>query len=136
MPAAVSDDTLRRAARFRQGGRFPVLSYYHPSNGTVSPSPQPAPTPIPPCRAPSPSYPQPLAPQVMLRSSQPLTGPNRKRCPEDEVLLGTVLDEGERGFIIDTRSAQAAKQARMTGGGTEPKSSYPQWKRLHRPLER
>ncbi|XP_068513913.1 myotubularin-related protein 9-like isoform X4 [Anas acuta] len=107
VPAAVSDDTLRRAARFRQGGRFPVLSYYHPSNGTV-----------------------------MLRSSQPLTGPNRKRCPEDEVLLGTVLDEGERGFIIDTRSAQAAKQARMMGGGTEPKSSYPQWKRLHRPLER
>ncbi|KAI6073443.1 Myotubularin-related protein 9-like protein [Aix galericulata] len=107
VPAAVSDDTLRRAARFRQGGRFPVLSYYHPRNGTV-----------------------------MLRSSQPLTGPNRKRCPEDEVLLGTVLDEGERGFIIDTRSAQAAKQARMTGGGTEPKSSYPQWKRLHRPLER
>ncbi|NWX80895.1 MTMR9 protein, partial [Alca torda] len=72
----------------------------------------------------------------MLRSSQPLTGPNRKRCREDEMLLGTVLDEGERGFIIDTRSAQAAKQARMTGGGTEPKSSYPQWKRLHRPLER
>uniref|UniRef100_A0A8B9EBT7 Myotubularin phosphatase domain-containing protein n=1 Tax=Anser cygnoides TaxID=8845 RepID=A0A8B9EBT7_ANSCY len=107
VPAAVSDDTLRRAARFRQGGRFPVLSYYHPRNGTV-----------------------------LLRSSQPLTGPNRKRCPEDEVLLGTVLDEGERGFIIDTRSAQAAKQARMTGGGTEPKSSYPQWKRLHRPLER
>ncbi|KFQ49076.1 Myotubularin-related protein 9, partial [Nestor notabilis] len=59
----------------------------------------------------------------MLRSSQPLTGPNRKRCHEDELLLGMVLDEGERGFIIETRSAQAAKQARMTGGGTEPKSS-------------
>uniref|UniRef100_A0A8C0I9D8 Myotubularin phosphatase domain-containing protein n=1 Tax=Bubo bubo TaxID=30461 RepID=A0A8C0I9D8_BUBBB len=69
---------------------------------------------------------------AMLRSSQPLTGPNRKRCREDEMLLGTVLEEGERGFIIDTRSAQAAKQARMTGGGTEPKSSYPQWRRLHR----
>ncbi|XP_072211288.1 myotubularin-related protein 9-like isoform X2 [Excalfactoria chinensis] len=107
VPAAVSEETLRRAARFRQGGRFPVLSYYHTRNGTV-----------------------------MLRSGQPLTGPNRKRCPEDEMLLGSVLDEGERGFIIDTRSAQAAKQARMTGGGTEPKSSYPQWKRLHRPLER
>ncbi|XP_065600712.1 myotubularin-related protein 9-like isoform X1 [Cyrtonyx montezumae] len=107
VPAAVSEETLRRAARFRQGGRFPVLSYYHAKNGTV-----------------------------MLRSGQPLTGPNRKRCPEDEMLLGSVLDEGERGFIIDTRSAQAAKQARMMGGGTEPKSSYPQWKRLHRPLER
>ncbi|KAK2518607.1 myotubularin-related protein 9-like [Columba guinea] len=107
VPAAVDDDTLRKAARFRQGGRFPILSYYHPKNGTV-----------------------------MLRSSQPLTGHNRKRCREDEMLLGTVLEEGERGFIIDTRSAQAAKQARMTGGGTEPKSSYPQWRRLHRPLER
>ncbi|NXY51968.1 MTMR9 protein, partial [Ceuthmochares aereus] len=72
----------------------------------------------------------------MLRSGQPLTGPNRKRCREDELLLGTILDEGEQGFVIDTRSAQAAKQARMTGGGTEPKSSYPQWRRLHRPLER
>ncbi|XP_063211793.1 myotubularin-related protein 9-like isoform X1 [Chroicocephalus ridibundus] len=107
VPAAVGDDALRKAARFRQGGRFPVLSYYHPKNGTA-----------------------------MLRSSQPLTGPNRKRCREDEMLLGAVLDEGERGFIIDTRSAQVAKQARMSGGGTEPKSSYPQWKRLHRPLER
>ncbi|XP_039243054.1 myotubularin-related protein 9-like isoform X2 [Pipra filicauda] len=81
-------------------------------------------------------YFQQISSQVMLRSSQPLTGPNRRRCREDETLLGTILDEGERGFIIDTRSAQAAKQARMTGGGTEPKSSYPQWRRLHRPLER
>ncbi|NWY19034.1 MTMR9 protein, partial [Aphelocoma coerulescens] len=72
----------------------------------------------------------------LLRSSQPLTGPNRRRCREDEKLLGTILDEGERGFILDTRSAQAAKQARMSGGGTEPKSSYPQWRRLHRALDR
>ncbi|NXW68371.1 MTMR9 protein, partial [Hirundo rustica] len=72
----------------------------------------------------------------LLRSSQPLTGRNRRRCREDEQLLGTILDQGEQGFIIDTRSAQAAKQARMSGGGTEPKSSYPQWRRLHRALER
>ncbi|XP_062490065.1 LOW QUALITY PROTEIN: myotubularin-related protein 9-like [Pezoporus occidentalis] len=107
VPAAVDDDALRKAARFRQGGRFPVLSYYHPKNGTA-----------------------------MLRSSQPLTGPNRKRCHEDELLLGMVLDKAEQGFIIDTRSAQTAKQAHMTGGGTEPKFSYPQWRRLHQPLER
>ncbi|NXY11668.1 MTMR9 protein, partial [Pteruthius melanotis] len=72
----------------------------------------------------------------LLRSSQPLTGPNRRRCPEDEKLLGTLLDEEELGFIIDTRSAPAAKQARMSGGGTEPKSCYPGWRRLHRALER
>ncbi|RMB91201.1 hypothetical protein DUI87_32337 [Hirundo rustica rustica] len=107
VPAAVGDDTVAKAARFRQGGRFPVLSYFHPKNGTA-----------------------------LLRSSQPLTGRNRRRCREDEQLLGTILDQGEQGFIIDTRSAQAAKQARMSGGGTEPKSSYPQWRRLHRALER
>lgn len=45
VPAAVSEETLRRAARFRQGGRFPVLSYYHSRNGTVSPRPRPVPAP-------------------------------------------------------------------------------------------
>ncbi|XP_053123986.1 myotubularin-related protein 9-like isoform X3 [Hemicordylus capensis] len=81
-------------------------------------------------------YYQQIALDVMLRSSQPLVGPNRKRCPEDELLLSAVLDRGDRGFILDTRSAQAAKQAHMAGGGTEHKASYPGWKRLHRPLER
>ncbi|XP_029084468.1 myotubularin-related protein 9-like isoform X3 [Monodon monoceros] len=110
VPRAVDDDALARSARFRQGGRFPVLSYYHAPSGTV-----------------------------LLRSSQPLTGPQKRRCAEDEELLRAVLAEarpGARGFIVDTRSAQAAKQARMTGGGTEAKAAYPGWKRLHRPLER
>ena len=30
VPAAVDDSLLARAARFRAGGRFPVLSYLHP----------------------------------------------------------------------------------------------------------
>ncbi|XP_067581362.1 myotubularin-related protein 9-like isoform X1 [Pseudorca crassidens] len=110
VPRAVDDDALARSARFRQGGRFPVLSYYHAPRGTV-----------------------------LLRSSQPLTGPQKLRCAADEELLRAVLAEarpGARGFIVDTRSAQAAKQARMTGGGTEAKAAYPGWKRLHRPLER
>ncbi|XP_059724653.1 myotubularin-related protein 9-like isoform X3 [Haemorhous mexicanus] len=77
-----------------------------------------------------------VASQALLRSSQPLTGPNRRRCREDEQLLGTILGEGERGFVLDTRSAQAAKQARISGGGTEPRSGYPRWRRLHRALER
>ncbi|XP_073648953.1 myotubularin-related protein 9-like isoform X5 [Tursiops truncatus] len=80
-----------------------------------------------------------IAREVLLRSSQPLTGRQKLRCAEDEELLRAVLAEarpGARGFIVDTRSAQAAKQARMTGGGTEAKAAYPGWKRLHRPLER
>ena len=32
VPASVTDDSIRSAAAFRQGGRFPVLSYRH-SNG-------------------------------------------------------------------------------------------------------
>ncbi|KYO25849.1 myotubularin-related protein 9 isoform C [Alligator mississippiensis] len=107
VPAIVDDEALRKIARFRQGGRFPVLSYYHKKNQTV-----------------------------MLRSGQPLMGPNKKRCQEDELLLKAALCGRARGFVIDTRSAQAAKQARMTGGGSEPKAAYLGWKRLHRPLER
>ncbi|XP_034875105.1 myotubularin-related protein 9-like isoform X3 [Mirounga leonina] len=80
-----------------------------------------------------------VAREVLLRSSQPLTGAQKRRCAEDEELLRAVLAgarPGARGFVLDTRSAQAAKQARVTGGGTEAKAAYPGWKRLHRPLER
>ena len=38
-----------------------------------------------------------------MRSSQPLSGPNVKRCREDEKLLNSVLKTGMRGYIIDTR---------------------------------
>jgi len=71
-----------------------------------------------------------------MRSSQPLTGANRKRCKEDELLLQAVIDGSVLGYIIDLRSTQQAQQARMTGGGFESKSSYSQWKRIHRHHER
>ena len=35
VPKAVDDETIFKAATFRQDGRFPVLSYYHKEN-TVS----------------------------------------------------------------------------------------------------
>ncbi|TNM95645.1 hypothetical protein fugu_016728 [Takifugu bimaculatus] len=107
VPKDVDDEMLRKVAKFRQGGRFPVLCYHHRKNGTV-----------------------------IVRSSQPLTGPNRRRCGEDEHLLQSVLDGADRGYIIDTRSSQQAQQARMVGGGFESKSSYSCWKRLHRPMEK
>lgn len=71
-----------------------------------------------------------------MRSSQPLTGANRKRCREDEQLLQAVIDGSDKGYIIDTRSSQQALQARMTGGGLESKSCYSSWKRLQRQMER
>ncbi|XP_048860691.1 uncharacterized protein LOC125727794 isoform X2 [Brienomyrus brachyistius] len=107
VPHTVDDNTLRKVARFRQGGRFPVLCYYHRPNNTV-----------------------------IMRSSQPLQGANRKRCREDESLLHAVIDGLPQGYIIDTRSAQLAQQARVIGGGFESKANYSNWKRLHRNLER
>ncbi|XP_029972206.1 myotubularin-related protein 9 isoform X2 [Salarias fasciatus] len=107
VPNGVDDDTLKKAAKFRQGGRFPVLCYYHKKNG-----------------------------MVIMRSSQPLPGANRKRCREDELLLQAVMGDSDKGYVIDTRSSQQAQQARMTGGGFESKSSYSCWKRLHRQMER
>ncbi|XP_026158587.1 myotubularin-related protein 9-like isoform X2 [Mastacembelus armatus] len=107
VPKDINDDILVKVARFRQGGRFPVLCYYHRKNG-----------------------------MVIMCSSQPLTGANRKRCREDEQLLQAVIDGSDKGYIIDTRSSQQAQQARMTGGGFESKSCYNGWKRLHRQMER
>ncbi|XP_064158636.1 myotubularin-related protein 9 isoform X1 [Anguilla rostrata] len=107
VPRQIDDETLAKAAKFRQGGRFPVLCFYHRKNG-----------------------------KVIMRSSQPLTGANRKRCKEDELLLQAVIEGSELGYVIDTRGAQLAQQARVTGGGFESKSNYISWKRLHRNLER
>lgn len=107
VPKSIDDDTLKKAAKFRQGGRFPVLCYYHKKNG-----------------------------MVIMRSSQPLPGANRKRCKEDELLLQAVIEDSDKGYVIDTRSMQQAQQARMMGGGFESKSFYNRWKRLHRQMER
>ncbi len=36
VPKAIDDETLCRAATFRQAGRFPVLSYFHKDNQVMS----------------------------------------------------------------------------------------------------
>uniref|UniRef100_A0A8C9VL95 Myotubularin-related protein 9 n=1 Tax=Scleropages formosus TaxID=113540 RepID=A0A8C9VL95_SCLFO len=107
VPKAVDDDTLRKVATFRHGGRFPVLSYYHKKNG-----------------------------MVMMRAGQPLTGTNGRRCKEDEKLINATLRPGKRGYIIDTRAINVAQQAKARGGGFEQEASYPQWRRIHKAIER
>ncbi|NWW74648.1 MTMR9 protein, partial [Climacteris rufus] len=107
VPRSVDDDALRKVAQFRHGGRFPVLSYYHKKNG-----------------------------RVMMRSSQPLTGTNGRRCKEDEKLVNATLRTGGRGFVIDTRPLHVAQQARAKGGGFEQEIHYPQWRRIHKCIER
>ncbi|NWS21999.1 MTMR9 protein, partial [Pachyramphus minor] len=107
VPKCVTDEELRKVAMFRHGGRFPVLSYYHKKNG-----------------------------MIMMRSSQPLTGTNGRRCKEDEKLINASLRPGKRGYIIDTRSLNVAQQARAKGGGFEQEVHYPQWRRIHKGIER
>ncbi|XP_063771159.1 myotubularin-related protein 9 isoform X2 [Pseudophryne corroboree] len=107
VPKSIDDESLRKVAAFRQGGRFPVLSYYHKKNS-----------------------------MVMMRSSQPLTGTNGKRCKEDEKLINATLRPGKRGYIIDTRTLNVAQQARAKGGGFEQDAYYPQWRRIHKSIER
>ncbi|XP_061668048.1 myotubularin-related protein 9 isoform X2 [Syngnathoides biaculeatus] len=107
VPKGVDDDALRAAAAFRHGGRFPVLSYYHKKNG-----------------------------MVMMRAAQPLTGTNGRRCKEDEKLINATLRPGKRGYVIDTRAINVAQQAKAKGGGFESEANYPQWRRIHKAVER
>ncbi|XP_032808695.1 myotubularin-related protein 9 isoform X2 [Petromyzon marinus] len=107
IPKAIDDEMVKKVSAFRQNGRFPVLSYYHKTNG-----------------------------MVMMRCSQPLTGSGGKRCKDDEKLVNAVLGPGKRGYIIDTRSLHIAQQARAKGGGYEPEAHYPQWRRINKSIER
>lgn len=73
VPRSISDDDLRAAAAYRDGGRFPVLSYRH-ENGCV-----------------------------LLRSAQPASGAGApKRSRADEALLNVHLGRSKKGFIVDT----------------------------------
>lgn len=69
----ITDDQIVQSAAFRDGGRFPVLSYKH-NNGAV-----------------------------LLRCSQPLAGPGIKRCRADEAILNALVESGsKKGCIFDT----------------------------------
>nr|CAD7260806.1 unnamed protein product [Timema shepardi] len=106
VPKSIDDETIIAAANFREGGRFPVLSYRHEGGS------------------------------VLMRSSQPMTGPNSKRCKEDERLINSVLGPGKRGYIIDTRTQTLAQTAKSRGGGFEVEIHYPQWRRVNKPIDR
>lgn len=106
VPSAIDDDTIAASAAFREGGRFPILSYRH-ENGAV-----------------------------LLRSSQPLLNNNSRRCRSDEKILNTVLGPSKKGYIVDTRSANYTNQCKAKGGGTEPEGYYNQWRRVHKSLDK
>ncbi|MFH4977553.1 hypothetical protein AB6A40_004262 [Gnathostoma spinigerum] len=107
VPKGIGDDYLRISATFRDGGRFPVLSYCHQETRSS-----------------------------IIRCGQPLIGPTNRRCKEDETILNSLLPSSSRGVIIDTRTKQIAQNARNKGGGCEPQMFYSQWKYIYSPIPR
>ncbi|XP_028164559.1 myotubularin-related protein 9 [Ostrinia nubilalis] len=105
VPKNIDDETIAAAATFRQGGRFPVLSYRH-NNGAV-----------------------------LIRAGQPLYGPKHRRCRPDEAILNTVVAIGTKGVIYDLRSSNSISQQQSKGGGTESNSNYSQWKIYNRSMD-
>nr|XP_004668984.1 myotubularin-related protein 1 isoform X5 [Jaculus jaculus] len=99
VPSSVKDDDLSKVAAFRAKGRIPVLSWIHPeSQATIT------------------------------RCSQPLVGPNDKRCKEDEKYLQTIMDANAQSHkltIFDARQNSVADTNKAKGGGYESESNYP-----------
>lgn len=106
VPNSITDEQLISSANFRQAGRFPVLSYRH-STG-----------------------------QVIVRCSQPLTGPQMRRCKDDEKILAALIHRQRRGYIIDTRTPSVSQSAKAKGGGFEVEQYYPRWKRINKSIDR
>ncbi|XP_038630276.1 myotubularin-related protein 1b isoform X2 [Scyliorhinus canicula] len=98
VPTSVKDDDLCKVAAFRTRGRIPVLSWIHPeSQATIT------------------------------RCSQPMVGPNDKRCKEDEKYLQTIMDanaQSHKLIIFDARQSSVADANKAKGGGYESETSY------------
>lgn len=96
VPKSITDEEIISSAVFRDGGRFPIISYRH-ENGAV-----------------------------LLRSSQPHTTANVKRCRADEAILNVVLGKSKKGFIVDTWGKGKSN--------TETDQHYSQWRKVTRPV--
>ncbi len=51
--------------------------------------------------------------KVIVRTSQPLCGPQFRRCREDERMFAAILGKDRRGFIIDTRTQVLANKINL-----------------------
>lgn len=122
VPKAISDEQLALSAAFRDGGRFPVLSYKHENgvgfycisqlfvNNLI--------TPLLILLV----YPQ----ATLMRSAQPLSIQGIKRCRADEAILNLVLGRSKKGFIVDTWGKGKSN--------TETDLHYSQWKKVNRSI--
>lgn len=98
VPAKLSDSVLLHAARFRTKGRFPILSYRHLPNGAC-----------------------------ITRSSQPMSGLQRKRSIQDEKLVDAIRHSPSNDaslLIVDARPTANAMANVVVGAGIESMSNY------------
>lgn len=67
-----------------------------------------------------------LLQSILLRSSQPLSSQNSKRCRSDEAILNVVLGRSTKGFIVDTWAKGKSN--------SETDLHYNQWRKVARPI--
>lgn len=98
VPQTISDDNLKAVASFRSKGRLPGLSWLHP-----------------------------VTHASITRCSQPLIGPQGKKCQEDEALFEAILktNNAKKLYIMDARPKINAVANVTMGGGWESDSNYP-----------
>lgn len=101
IPPGYDETLIYKVKEFRDGGRFPSLSWIHPKTlGSIS------------------------------RCSQPLPGRlGNKRCIEDELLLATIFNSNPNapkfgGYILDARPYSNAMANRALGAGFENTEFY------------
>lgn len=98
IPTNIIEDDVRRVAAFRAKHRIPVLSWIHPESQAT-----------------------------IVRCSQPLVGPNDRRCREDERYLQTIMDANAQSHkltIFDARQSSVADTNKSKEGGYESESVY------------
>jgi len=103
-PSSISDDTIKRAAKFRKRNRVPTLSFWYSKTGAP-----------------------------LVRSSQPRTGVGGKKSKEDIALIkaiigtttnATLADGKGELLIVDCRSSLVGAVTTLKGGGTEQVKWY------------
>ena len=97
VPSGITDEELRKITEFRSKARIPILSWYHPKLRSS-----------------------------LTRCSQPKVGPLKKRCEEDEKMLGLIIKSNPRTFlyVMDARPLTNAVANQAKKGGSENIDNY------------
>ncbi|CAH8604715.1 unnamed protein product [Schistosoma curassoni] len=152
VPVKCDDQMIKESSRFRHGGRFPLLLYYHkPRQTTLLITAEPLinqstitnnqNTSNLLSSSNSSLTSSTKSNNLMINSSSknsisPFSSTfNTGRCRSDEQLLTCILPDKCRGVILDLRTQNETKKPQATSGVVEFEQYYPQWRRVCRPLE-